>query len=316
MPRIQPPRGYYTATETKQLLNISDAMVRIYVQKGKITYLLPPGRKHGFYLKKDVDKLANELHAFLHLDEEAEVTEFTAATVADIPVCIALNRELFDISSTGDDQVLISKWTQWLDKNPEIVHVLKRNKAVVGIATMLPFKPDSEKFKDILGGDVSILLGDVNILPEDIEEYQAGNHIQLYVAEIGMKPSLDKDVRRRLGAKLISKFIETIVSLGQRGVVIERVVAVGATRSGIRLLQHFGFNEVVFPRPDTRLFTITVKDSEVRLIRQYKQALAEYQEHADSIKRNGQGRKKSKSAVTSAANTLQEAEPQTKLEIE
>lgn len=301
MPRIQPPKGYYTATKTKQLLNISDAMVRIHVQKGKIAYLLPPGRKQGFYLKKDVDKLANELHAFLNLDEEAEMTEFTAATAADIPACIALNRELFTISTTGNNQILTEKWVQWLEKNPEVVYVLKKNKEVIGIATMLPFKPDSEKFKEILGGDTSILLGDVNIAPEDIEEYKAGNHIQLYLAEIGIKPSLDKDVRRRYGAKLISKFIDAIVSLGRRGIIIERIIAVGATRSGIRLLQHFGFNELIFPRPDTRLFAITVKDSGVPLILQYKQALAEYQENTRIAEQNGRSHKKDKGNMTSTA---------------
>lgn len=36
---------------------------------------------------------------------------------------------------------------------------------------------------------------------------------------------------------------------------------VGATRSGVKLLQHFGFSEVIFPRPDTRLFTINIKES-------------------------------------------------------
>lgn len=291
MPRIQPPKGYYTATETKQLLNISDAMVRIYVQKGKITYLLPPGRKHGFYLKKDVDKLANELHAFLNLDEEAETTEFTAATAADIPACIALNRELFTISSAGDTQILTEKWIQWLEKNPEIVYILKRNTEVIGIATLLPFKPDSVKFKEILGGDTSILLGDINISSEDIEEYQAGNHIQLYLAEIGIQPGIDKDLRRKYGAKLIAKFIDTIINLGKRGVIIERIIAVGATRSGIRLLQHFGFNEVIFPRPDTRLFAITVKESGVRLIQEYKQALAEYEENARIAEQNRRRRK-------------------------
>ena len=67
------------------------------------------------------------------------------------------------------------------------MYVLKREQEVIGIVTMLPFKPHSQKLDEILTGDASILLGNVNITPQDIEEYKAGKHIQLYIAEIGIK---------------------------------------------------------------------------------------------------------------------------------
>ena len=273
MPRIEPPKGYYSATQVKKILNISDAMVRTHVQKGRIKYLLPPGRKQGFYLQKDVDKLANELDAFLNLEDDAKATEFVLATEADIPGCIKLNRELFTASFPTDDATLLKKWTAWLQKNPEIVHVLKRNEEVVGIITMLPFKPNSEKFNEILRGDVSIILGDIDILPSDIEEYQAGNHILLYLAEIGVKPSLNKDLRRKYGAKIISNFMDTMVNLGRKGVNIESIISVGETKSGVRLLQYFGFSEIIFSRPDTRVFELDPKKSGAPIMNAYREAL-------------------------------------------
>lgn len=275
MPRYQPPKDYYTSTEVKKILNISGAMIANYVGKGQIKHVIPPGRKQGYYLKKDVDKLSTELNAFFNLEEETETTNFTAATTEDLYACIALNRELFAIKDDESDETIYKKWAAWIKKNPEIVYVLKRDNEVIGIATMLPFKPHSQKFDEILRGDTSILLGNVNISTRDIEEYKAGNHIQLYIAEIGIKPSLEKNLRRKYGAKLVSKLIDTVVELGKRGVIIEDIVAVGATRSGTRLLQHFGFTEVIFSRPDTRLFTINMKESGAPITKDYRETLKE-----------------------------------------
>lgn len=286
MPRMKPPKGYYTLTEAEGKLNISSSMIRKYVDKGKIHYLLPEGRKHGFYLKSDVDKLANELEISFDLEEKVKTIKFTVATEADIPACIALNRELFTVSNSASDEVLTEKWTKWMQKNPEIVHVLKRDDEVIGITTVLPTKPGSKKFDEALRGDISFLLGDVNISPEDIEEYKAGSHIRLYVAEIGVRPSLARSLKSKSGARLISQFMEMIIDLGKRGVILENILAVGATRSGVKLLQYFGFSEVIFPRPDTRLFTINIKESGAPLIDAYREALAEYHKaHQEESKR-------------------------------
>jgi MerR HTH family regulatory protein len=279
MPRMQSPAGYIRSKEVQEILNVSPAMIREYVTKGKIKHLVPRGRTHGFYLESDVRKLANELDVFLNLEEEAATSSFRIATPADIPAYIALNRELFTDSDhqfiyNEDDTALSKKWVSWTEKNPEIVYVLKRDEEIVGTATILPIKPKSwEKFEKVLLGDISILLGDIDISTEDIEEYKPGKHVRLYLAEIGIKPSIHNDLRRKYGAKLIAKFMDTIVDLGKRGVIIENITAVGATKSGVKLLQHFGLCEVMPPRPDTRLFTLNIKESGSPLILQYKQAL-------------------------------------------
>jgi hypothetical protein len=172
-------------------------MVRTYVQKNQIRYVQPPGRKHGFYLKKDVDRLATELNAFFNLEDEAESTTFVNAGLSDIPACIALNKGLFpDIQSENDD-LLTQKWASWLQKNPETVYVLKKEAEVIGIFTLLPFEPGSEKLAAVLSADVSILLGNVNISADDLQEYKPGCCVELYVAEIGIKQDLDKFLRRK-----------------------------------------------------------------------------------------------------------------------
>jgi len=285
MPRKAPNANYYTAAQVKRRLEITDTQLYNHVRKGNLRHITPPGYKQGFYLRNEVDRLAKELRPFFEPEEETTTVDFTAAVVEDITGCIALNRELFaNPSHSTDDITLLKKWTNWIRKNPEIVYVLKRDKEIVGIATALPFKPSSERFEEILRGDISILLGDVDISPEDIEEYKAENHVQLYLAEIGIRPSLNKNLRRKYGGKLIVKFTDAIVNLGKRGVIIEKILAVGSTRSGTRILQHFGFNEVAFSRPDTRLFTINIKESETPIAHAYREALDEWRQHKTDSK--------------------------------
>src|SRR6266700_3607937 len=149
MPRMQPPKGYYTLTEATQVLNISEAMVREHVKKGKVTYFLPPGRKHGFYRKKDVDKLANELNAFLHFEDDEKFipSTFTTANEEDVHAVVEITKALFTIEENESSVTPPEKYITWLKKNSEIMHVLKRKDEVIGFATTLPLKPSSPKIQ-------------------------------------------------------------------------------------------------------------------------------------------------------------------------
>jgi hypothetical protein len=274
MAKIQPPKGYIKATDVKNRLNISDAMIRYYVQKDKIRYLVPPGRKQGFYLEKDVDKLANELNAFLHIDsdeEDKEETTFSAAKREDLTEIIKMGVALFSPGSNINPDP--PEWiVKALDKNPEIRFVLKRGNELLGYASIVPFSTKTEKAQKCLEVE---FLRDVNITTEDIETFDAGKHINLYLMAIGINPNLERLERRTQGAKLISKFINEIVEIGKRGVIIEKITARGDTRSGIKLLQAFGFSEMPPPAPGKRAFIIEVEKSGAPIVLQYKQALEE-----------------------------------------
>jgi hypothetical protein len=274
MAKIQPPKGYIKATDVKNRLNISDAMIRYYVQKGKINYLVPPGRKQGFYLEKDVDKLYNELNAFLHLEsdeEDKEETVFSIAGKEDLTEIIKMGIALFSPGSNINPEP--PEWiVKALEKNPEIRFVLKRGNELLGYASIVPFNLKTEKAQKCLEVE---FLRDVNIMPDDIETFDAGNHINLYLMAIGINPKLERLERRTQGAKLIAKFINKIVELGKRGVIIEKIIARGDTKSGIKLLQAFGFSEMPPPASGKRAFIIEVEKSGAPAILQYKRALEE-----------------------------------------
>jgi excisionase family DNA binding protein len=271
MPRMKPPKGYYTVTEAAKILNLSNAMVRRYVEKGKIHYLQLEGREHGFYLKKDVDTLANELNAFLNLEAEEERTKFdlVPATKEDLAEIARIGSALFSPGSIGT----IPGWRYMLlERNPEAQYVLTQNDRVVGFATILPLKPDTTALDRLLGSDT---VSEANIKANEIEAFEPGKHVVLYIAGIGTDPDLDKHQRRRYGAALTGRLISSIVDLGKRGVLIDKIAALGATRNGIRLLQAFGLHQIEPKAPGKRAFVMNVQESGSSVSMQYKDALRE-----------------------------------------
>jgi hypothetical protein len=296
MPRLQTPKGYYTSTEAQKILGISPAMLRVHVQKERISYLLPEGRKQGFYLKKDVDKLASELNIFLNLNEE-EPSKFVVASVEDLIEVGKIAKALFATGENESSVTPIERLLPLMLKNPEIRYVLKQDGEVVGYISMLPFKQETDKVEKLLRVD---LAGEMNITPDDIETFDPGKHIQLYIVAIGVKPGLSQEKKHIYGFRIVSGLIDKIVELGKRGVVIETITALGATHSGIRLLQVLGFSEMLPPAPGKRAFCIKVEESGAPLSMQYKQALKE--SGVLEQENTAGGRKKKKENILASSN--------------
>jgi hypothetical protein len=276
MPRRQPPKGYYRASEVEKILNVSSAMVRIYVQKGAIRYFVPEGMKQGYYLKSDVDELATKLHAFINMDDEDKETKLTVATKEDLTEIIRIGRVLFVAPIRGNEVITSPQWRIAVhEKNPESHYVLKRGEEILGYASVIPLKPNSNKIERLLSVE---LISEANLTPDDIETYEPEKHVVLYIGAIGIKPDIDKQKRRSYGASLISKFITKLIGLGYRGVIIDKIIAIGGTHNGIRLLQAFGFTEIPTLRTGQREFILEPEKSGSPVVQQYKEALRQWQQ--------------------------------------
>ena len=227
MAKIQPPRGYITATEVKKRLNISDAMIRYYVQKEKIKYLVPPGRKQGFYLERDVNNLANELNAFLNMEEEEKAT-LELASEKDLIEMARIAKAVF---SFGDSNVItVPGWRHTLlEKNAEAQCVLRQGDKVIGFATLIPLKKNTDKIEKLFRSET---VSQAQITSNDIEVFRPGKRIHLYIGAIAVDPTMDKNKRKKHGATLVRELINKIIELGRRGVIIEDISALGASHSG------------------------------------------------------------------------------------
>jgi hypothetical protein len=63
-----------------------------------------------------------------------------------------------------------------------------------------------------------LLFPPVEISPEDIEIFESGKVVDIYVPVIGVKPCFTKEEKHYYGARLISGLIGVIVNLGERGI--------------------------------------------------------------------------------------------------
>jgi hypothetical protein len=251
-------------------------MVRYYVQKGKIKYLLPPGRKQGFYLEKDVNNLSNELDAFLSMEEEAE-EKVTLAIAAEGDL-IEIAKIANDIFSSGGSSnvIIVPSWRYMVfEKNKEAQYVLKQDNTIIGFATILPFKPDTDKIEKLLRSET---VSQAAITDNDIAVFEAGQHVRLYIGAIAINPRLDRYKRKKDGAILIRELISKFVELGKKGIIIDDITAIGATHIGVRILSTFGFHEIPARQHGNRAFIMNINESGSPISMQYKQALNEFNE--------------------------------------
>jgi hypothetical protein len=263
--RGHPPIGYYTATQAKRKLgNISDGMLRSYVEKEKIRKFTPPGRAQGFYNREDVDKLARTLDEFFD-DPNQPGPQFQQATREDIPELVNFLITVFGGGNT------LEKRLQWYEKNPETAFILKNKNKIVGCVYAIPLT--YQKLEAILSDPTP---GSTrSITAEDIQVYVPNEPVYLYVVSMGVKPGTSNTAKRARGQTLIRGLIRFLIDLGKRGIHIQMIAARTDSHDGINLLKRVGFTEVE-SNTQSRNFIIEVDRSGIPLIMPYKRAFREW----------------------------------------
>jgi hypothetical protein len=192
------------------------------------------------------------------------------ATKEDLPIIMEISNALF---GGGRSVTPLERRISWLEKNPFTYSVLKHGDEIVGYVSLLPLKPGTDKVKRLLFETTS-----VNITTDDIAEFQPGEHVELYVMSIGVRPTNDLTEKHEFGSSLIRGLRRLLIELGEKGVVIDTIAGRSDTPDGIRLMRHLGFTEIESSLPGKRAFIIRVPESGIPMIMEYKQALRESQQ--------------------------------------
>jgi hypothetical protein len=103
---------------------------------------------------------------------------------------------------------------------------------------------------------------------------------------MGMATTPDVDIKRRTqyGAKLISGFIEFLIGLAQKRVIITKFYATSSTPTGIAILRNAGFQEV--NRVGKRIaFELDIMNSNDQIAKEYRKAIEENKKPARTRKR-------------------------------
>lgn len=261
MPQTKPYKDYYTAKEVKEKLGITDGKLYNYVRYGHLERVFPPGRKQGVYKKEEVDRFALELQTFLSGRERVKNVTFTPVSKNDLEDTLDLTEEIFKFRPDRNTRL------SWIIKNPDVSYQLCIDGSVIGVASILPLKPD--KIERILREEDK----SEETTAEEIEAYVPGAPYHLYVMGVGVSPALNRMDKRLYGSKLILGMYDTIIEFGKRGIEIGTITARSETVDGIRILRHIGFKQIPSITRNVN-FRIEIPTSTISFVQQYKEALA------------------------------------------
>ena len=265
--RGKPPEGYYTAsTVRKRLGNISDGMLRSYIQQGLIERTVPPGRKQGFYKREAVDKLAKELRSPWFEDDSILKPHIQPVeTLNEMQECINIANIVFG----GTDDTSMEVYAGRIKANPLCYHMVKSNNNIVGFIGIIPLKEGI--LNEVLAQTVP-----VDISNDDVVAFKPSTVTEIYISVMVTSPDASPLYRHRWGASMIRYLISLIKAWGHQGIIIKTIGARSAMPDGIKLLQHIGFTEIKRATPERRTFIIDIEKSGIPFIEKYQQAFDEW----------------------------------------
>jgi hypothetical protein len=272
MPRKPPPVGLITANDAAKILGVSTGMLSIYVKQGKLHREGPTSRTYKFYIESEVRALAETERAFFEAGKKPKkhlTSFFSLATPDDLPIIIDIDKRTFY------EELSEETYLRWMEKNPETFFVLRdaQNK-IIGFACLLPIK--KAKMEQFVRDEVSM----DDISPEDIDLFEPGKPLHLYVIALCVDPSFKVKTKHTYGGSLVRGTFTFILNLGRRGVEIETVTARTFTPDGIHLLREMGIPQLHSPVPGKHLFEVRVADSGFPIFEHYSNLLAQWrQEH-------------------------------------
>lgn len=261
----------YSSAEVRKKLDMSPSTLTSLVNKGIIEKIIPIGYERGFYTKESVDQYYEQKKIFerehFKEDEEpeqrSEVKMSKVSTLQEMKECQDLSQEIFGVGAGTEKERM-----KIVERNPDTYYLLKKDEQPIGYLSIMPLKKGN--LENVLGQTLP-----VKIDPSQIESFEKGKQLDLYLTAIGIKPGFSIEEKHEHASKLIRQFIKTILDLGRKGVEVEMIAARSNTADGIRLMKHVGFTEVPPLTPERRTFVINIKESGIPFILQYKKLLEE-----------------------------------------
>jgi ribosomal protein S18 acetylase RimI-like enzyme len=271
MPRPKPPEGYITAGEAARRLNVNDAMLSRYVKQGRLNRYGPETRKHKYYKESEVQAIIDADKAFFEAGAKPKkhlTSFFSLANADDISTIVDIDKRTFHVETLTEETYL-----RWMKKNPETFFVLRdAAHKVVGFACFLPMKKETmDRFvKDEIG------LNDIS--PNDIDLFEPGKPLHLYIIALCVDPSYKPAIKHTYGASLVRGLFAFILELAKRGVEIETITARSYTSDGIRLMRKMGIPQLRSPVEGKNLFSVRVAEAGFPILIHYSDLLTEWKQ--------------------------------------
>lgn len=243
---------------------LSPATFHRRVNEGMIESFLPQGRQRGaYYPRNQVLAAIGQRSAKKATKPSAsriKHTTGTYATVEDMSEIALLLETLYGVKTSA------KKRRTWIERNPEIVHILVSEEHIVGCAFLLPMTEDI-----ILKSLNSEVKPAVN--PDEILRYTSGTQCCLYLRSAGIMHAVSREQFHYWTAMLILRIIRHIIDLGSRGITVDKIYAQGDAKHYQRALKLLGFVQIASPSTLHKNFMLDFSVSHEYSVVLYKQAL-------------------------------------------
>ncbi len=260
---------YYSGREVQKKLGITEPALRNLVNQKRIKKVIPPGREYGVYLKTEIDRYAEKWEAFL-MAKEPPKTIFRIARSEDMP-----QQEELDTRAIGPGGLSTERLKELSSVNGDINFHVYHDNNLVAYISLVPLK--QAKMEQLLQEKIQWR----DIKPkEDIEKYEPGKPVNLYVLGIAGDPNIDETTRQHYMLVLLRGVGDELKKLGRQGIIIKKVYGRSQTPTGIAMALHIGMKEYEpLPRTGKLIrFELDVDTSNTFLAKMYREGFQEWQE--------------------------------------
>ena len=224
-------KQFYTASEAQAKLGLSRTEFHRRVNQKLIPKVTRPGMKQGVYPKRDIDALALSMNIVF---EQHEKIVFSKSSPADQVEELEIAARAF-----GSDLIIpLPERIALQQKNEFTFMSLKAYDHVVGFTAIHRLTPSF--LDDILTGRKI----DRDINAKETLPFTRLEPIDIYLSAITVDIALPNHLRHFYAGTIISKSIDTLLSLRAREYQINNIYAVSTTKEGDKLAKKMGFQEL------------------------------------------------------------------------
>ncbi len=222
------------------------------------------------YTRESVDQYRKQREIFeeKYVSSDANNTEkggfvtlTKITTLEEMKECQDLSQEIFGVGrGTEKERMKI------VEKNPDTYYLLKRGNKGIGYFSIMPLKKGN--LENVLGQTLP-----VKISPNQIEKFEKGKQLDLYLTAIGVIDGFTTEEKHEIWIINDQEVNKFNFRSRRKGIKIETIAARSNMPDGIRLMRHAGFTEIPPLTPERRTFIIDIKSSGIPFVLKYKKYL-------------------------------------------
>jgi len=188
----------YTSSKAREILNVSTSTFKILVDGGKIRKRTPPGKKQGYYVKEDVDKVAKERAAFAKIEQSTKrgktrtgilKTDVDWLKPSDLPAVLKLDYIVYRENIVGD----IGLYMSWYKKNHRLTLLSferGNRENILAYACLIPLP------ERVILSILKEARSELSISPDEVETYERSGGYTLLAESVVTHPDHPEQLNR------------------------------------------------------------------------------------------------------------------------